>query len=98
MSRRAGSAVVIGGSIGGLAAAIGLARRGFGVTVLERDVAPPTDDAERAFSDWERGNVPQCRQPHVSGVSSKIGRLSRRSLHMPICATTGPSSSPAGVR
>lgn len=34
----------------------------------------------------------------VSGVSSKIGRLSRRSLHMPICATTGPSSSPAGVR
>src|SRR5437763_384304 len=34
----------------------------------------------------------------VSDVSSKIGRLSQRSLQMPISAMTGPSSSPAEVR
>ncbi|HEX4978639.1 MAG TPA: hypothetical protein VFV35_01120 [Acidimicrobiales bacterium] len=71
MSTRAGRVVVIGGSVGGLAAAMGLARRGFGVTVVERDLSPPTDDADRVFSDWERPNVPQFRQPHGFSARSR---------------------------
>jgi 2-polyprenyl-6-methoxyphenol hydroxylase-like FAD-dependent oxidoreductase len=68
MGRRA---VTIGGSVAGLAAAIGLARRGWSVTVIERDVAPTTNDGDEAFLMWDRRNVPQFRQPHAFSARSR---------------------------
>lgn len=38
--------VIIGGSVAGLGAALGLAKRGFGVTVVERDPGPGTIDGD----------------------------------------------------
>jgi 2-polyprenyl-6-methoxyphenol hydroxylase-like FAD-dependent oxidoreductase len=56
--------VIIGGSIAGLGAAIGLARRGCSVTIVERDPPPPDCDGDAAFVEWERRGVPQFRQVH----------------------------------
>lgn len=64
-------AVVIGGSVAGLAAAIGLARRSWHVTVVERDLAPDTNDGDEAFVSWDRRNVPQFRQPHSFSARSR---------------------------
>jgi 2-polyprenyl-6-methoxyphenol hydroxylase-like FAD-dependent oxidoreductase len=55
--------VVIGAGVGGLAAALGLARAGHRVTVLERDLLPPTADAEETFHAERRG-APQVHQTH----------------------------------
>jgi 2-polyprenyl-6-methoxyphenol hydroxylase-like FAD-dependent oxidoreductase len=55
--------VVIGGGVGGLTAALALARAGHEVTVLERDPLPPTADAEEAFAAERRG-APQVHQTH----------------------------------
>jgi 2-polyprenyl-6-methoxyphenol hydroxylase-like FAD-dependent oxidoreductase len=68
MARRA---AVIGGSVAGLASAIGLARRGWEVTVVERDLAPDTNDGDEAFLVWDRRNVPQFRQPHAFSARSR---------------------------
>jgi 2-polyprenyl-6-methoxyphenol hydroxylase-like FAD-dependent oxidoreductase len=57
--------IVVGGSIAGLGAAIGLARRGFDVTVVERERGPDTDDGDEAFGSWDRRQVPQFRQGHI---------------------------------
>lgn len=67
------SAAIIGGSIGGLAAGVGLARHGWHVTVVERDPAPDTRDGDAAFVEWERPHVPQWRQPH--GFSARARNL-----------------------
>ena len=64
-------AVVIGGSVGGLAASIGLARRGWEVDVIERDPAPATNRADEAFLEWNRPGVPQFRQPHGFSARSR---------------------------
>src|SRR5688500_1060842 len=64
-------AVVVGGSIGGLGAALGLARRGWTVTVVERDADSPTDSGDEAFITWERPHVPQFRQPHAFSARSR---------------------------
>jgi 2-polyprenyl-6-methoxyphenol hydroxylase-like FAD-dependent oxidoreductase len=57
------SIAVIGGGVGGLTAALLLARDGHEVTLLERDAAaPPAADA--AWDDWERRGVNQFRLPH----------------------------------
>lgn len=56
---------VMGGGIAGLSAAIGFARRGRRVHVLERDSAAPAgDDPDAVFDTWERAGVAQFRQPH----------------------------------
>ncbi|MCF2531992.1 NAD(P)/FAD-dependent oxidoreductase [Yinghuangia soli] len=56
---------VVGGGIGGMAAALFLARRGHDVTVFEREgerAARRPTSAE--FFDWPRPGVPQAVQPH----------------------------------
>ena len=64
-------AAIIGGSVAGLAAGVALARRGWQATIVERDVAPPTDDGDEAFLLWDRRNVPQFRQPHAFSARSR---------------------------
>jgi len=56
---------VMGGGLAGLSAAIGFARRGRSVCVLERDASDPTQgDADLVFDGWERSGVAHFRQPH----------------------------------
>ena len=57
--------VTVGGSVGGMAAALLLARRGHQVTVLERDADHTPTDPEDAFARWERRSVPHLRGTHM---------------------------------
>ena len=41
------------------------------MTIVERDVSPPTDDGDEAFVMWDRRNVPQFRQPHAFSARSR---------------------------
>jgi 2-polyprenyl-6-methoxyphenol hydroxylase-like FAD-dependent oxidoreductase len=59
------SVAIVGSGIAGMCTALALARRGFAVTVLERDSAPPDGDADRAFFDWPRRGASQFRHPHA---------------------------------
>lgn len=54
---------IVGAGIGGLTAALGLARGGHRVTVIERDDTPMPDDVEGAFA-WDRRGAPQVRHTH----------------------------------
>jgi 2-polyprenyl-6-methoxyphenol hydroxylase-like FAD-dependent oxidoreductase len=63
-------AIVVGGGITGLAAALVLGRRGIEVTLLERDPAPAVSDADAAFTAWDRGGASQIRHSHAF-----LGRL-----------------------
>lgn len=72
-----GRVVVLGGSVAGLSAAIGLARAGFEVTVIERDPGPSTVDGDEAFFSWERRSVAQFRQPHGFSARSRNLLLQR---------------------
>src|SRR6185503_6729382 len=68
MSSGAGSretAIVLGGSVAGLATARLLGRHFARVVVLERDVRPDVTDPEEAFATWERPGVPQFRHSHA---------------------------------
>lgn len=56
--------VVAGAGIGGLTAAMLLAKDGHAVTVLERDPEPPPATAEEAWAGWQRKGVNQFRLPH----------------------------------
>ncbi len=56
-------AVVVGGSVAGLATALALGRRGHPVTVVERDPLAEFADAEAAFAAERRG-APQAHQTH----------------------------------
>jgi 2-polyprenyl-6-methoxyphenol hydroxylase-like FAD-dependent oxidoreductase len=56
--------VVVGGGLGGLAAALFSARRGHEVVLLERDEGPPEGTADDDFERWDRPGVPQARQSH----------------------------------
>src|SRR5262249_40421032 len=62
--------LVIGGGITGLAAALILGKRGYRITVLERDPEAETDAASEAFAHWERRGAPQVRHSHIF-----LGRL-----------------------
>lgn len=66
-----GTAAIIGGSVGGLAAGIRLARHGWDVTVVERDPPPETHRGDDAFVEWDRPHVPQWRQPHGFSARSR---------------------------
>jgi 2-polyprenyl-6-methoxyphenol hydroxylase-like FAD-dependent oxidoreductase len=56
---------VMGGGLAGLSAAIGLARRGRSVCVLERDATGAgTGGPDLVFDGWERSGVAHFRQPH----------------------------------
>lgn len=69
----AGRIVIIGAGIAGLGSALGLARQGWSVTVVERDRPPTVDDGDDAFTNWDRRMVAQFRQPH--GFSSRSRNL-----------------------
>jgi 2-polyprenyl-6-methoxyphenol hydroxylase-like FAD-dependent oxidoreductase len=56
--------VIVGGGVGGLAAALALADDGRAVTLLERDDLGPLADAEAAFAAERRG-APQVHQTHA---------------------------------
>lgn len=56
--------VVIGASVGGLAAALTLSRDGHEVTIIERDATPLPDDPSGAF-EWDRRGAPQVRHSHA---------------------------------
>lgn len=62
---------IIGGSVAGLATGVALARRGWDVTIVERDPAPQTDNGDAAFTEWDRRYVPQFRQPHAFAARSR---------------------------
>ena len=66
-----GNAVVIGGSIAGLAAGIGLARRGWNVTIVERDPTSPVEGGDEAFTAWRRPGVPQWQQGHTFAARAR---------------------------
>ncbi len=66
--------VVAGGGVGGLGAALALARRGHQVLVLERDPLHDATSAEDAFG-WERPGAPQTHQTH--GFLARIVVLMR---------------------
>jgi len=70
--------VIVGGGVGGLAAALAFGRTGHKVTVLERDPLPATADAEEAFAAERRG-APQVHQTH--GFLARIVVLLRE--HFP---------------
>lgn len=56
--------VIVGGGIGGLAAALTLARAGRSVTIFERDELVPTATVEEAFA-TERPGAPQAHHTHA---------------------------------
>src|SRR5204862_1160050 len=58
-------AVVLGGGIGGLAAARLLTRHFRRVVVLERDHRDAVATPEEAFTGWARSGVPQFRHSHA---------------------------------
>ncbi|MEV8456331.1 FAD-dependent oxidoreductase [Streptomyces sp. NPDC052095] len=55
---------IVGGGMGGLAAALFLGRRGHRVTLFERDGHRPGHDLDRDFFHWNRPGVPHAVQPH----------------------------------
>ncbi len=55
---------VVGAGIGGLGTALGLARTGHRVTVVERDATPTPATAAEAFH-WDRRGAPQVRHSHA---------------------------------
>jgi 2-polyprenyl-6-methoxyphenol hydroxylase-like FAD-dependent oxidoreductase len=59
------AAVVIGGSIAGLASALALNELGHDVRILERDPNPPPDTVEEAGTAWPRPTVPQAAHSHA---------------------------------
>lgn len=59
------SIAVVGAGICGLFTGLSLARKGFDVTLFERDVPPPEGNVEDAFFSWQRRGAAQFRHPHA---------------------------------
>ena len=59
------SIAVVGAGICGLFTGLSLARKGFDVTLFERDVPPPQGNVEDAFFSWQRRGAAQFRHPHA---------------------------------
>ena len=94
-------AVIAGGGLAGLAAALFLGRRGYQVTVVERDGDLSAGGADSVFSAWPRPGVPQARQPHnFLGRSARVLReeapdvlntlIARGALRIPLDLGEGP--------
>ncbi|MFI5793605.1 NAD(P)/FAD-dependent oxidoreductase [Streptomyces sp. NPDC051677] len=58
-------AIVVGGSVAGLAAALALSGAGYRVRVLERSAPPPDGPVEQAVREWRRPTVPQAVHSHT---------------------------------
>ncbi|MEU3828021.1 FAD-dependent monooxygenase [Streptomyces sp. NPDC029080] len=58
-------AVIVGGSVAGLATALALAERGQAVRILERSAPPPDGPAAKAAELWHRPTVPQADHSHI---------------------------------
>ena len=56
---------IVGAGIGGLAAALLLAREGRDVIVCERDPAPVPSSTEEMWCGWQRPGIPQARLGHT---------------------------------
>lgn len=65
--------LVIGAGIAGLCTALALGPTGRTVTLLERDPAPPSGDADEAFRDWNRRGVGHLRQSHA--FLARLGKI-----------------------
>ncbi|GGP92917.1 NAD(P)/FAD-dependent oxidoreductase [Streptomyces melanogenes] len=59
------TALVVGGSVAGLASALALAGTGRQVIVLERSAPPPRGAMADLHSRWQRPTVPQAQQSHT---------------------------------
>ena len=59
------SVLVIGAGIAGLFTAMAIGPTGRKVTILERDSAPQSHDADDAFQNWQRRGVGHLRQSHA---------------------------------
>ena len=84
--------VVVGGGVGGLAAALALGRAGHRVTVLERDPLPADADAEEAFVAERRGRPagapdPRLPRPHRGRAARALPRRARRAARGRRCTT-----------
>ena len=93
--------MVAGGGLAGLATALFLGRRGYQVTVVERDGHLPAGGPDSVFSAWRRTGVPQARQPHnFLGRSVRVLReeapdvldtlIARGALPIPLDLGEGP--------
>ena len=58
-------AIVVGGSMAGLGAALALSRRGADVVVIEQDATPLPPDPVEAFYTWDRRGAPQVWHSHA---------------------------------
>lgn len=57
--------LVVGCGIAGMCTSLALAKKGYEVTVVERDTPPPEGDADKAFFEWPRRGAAQFRHPHA---------------------------------
>lgn len=71
------TAVIVGGSVAGLTAALALRPLGYRVVVLEREAGPVPASIEEANADWVRPSVPQALHSHAF-TSLGIALLRRR--------------------
>lgn len=59
------TAIVVGGSVAGLAGALALHTAGYEVLILERSAPPPEGPVASAAAGWHRPAVPQAQQSHT---------------------------------